>query len=296
MKKAIPRSEQPKNQQPSSGLSKSSSSNNDNNNSQIRTRKIFVGGLSASLTEEEFKNYFEHFGRITDVVVMHDSTTHKPRGFGFITFDSEDSVENVMQNSFHELNGRLVEVKKAVPKEDNSSNGSYYVRNGGGRGSSNNNYLPGNYPPYSPRYVVPPSYAPFPGYTGTGGFVYGPSVYDGWYPLGGFGGVSYGVAPVAPGFVPRMNGARACLLPYGSASFYPAYESGEGGVISFAAGGYNGVVRPGVNGKWNQVVLGIGHAPADVMPRKNEVDKRDVSLKGSNVAASNEQSRRGSDG
>lgn len=292
MKKAIPRSEQPKNQQQSNGLSKSSS--NDNNSSQIRTRKIFVGGLAASLTEEEFKSYFERFGRITDVVVMHDSTTHRPRGFGFITFDSEDSVENVMQNNFHELNGRLVEVKKAVPKEENSSNGSYYVRNGGGRGSPNDSYLPGNYPPYSPRYGVPPSYAPFPGYTGTtGGFVYGPSVYDGWYPLGGFGGVSYGVAPMAPGYGPRMNGARACIMPYGGASFYPAYLNGDGGVIGLAAGGYNGGVRPGVNGKWNQVVLGIGHTPANVVSRRSEGGKLDVdsvSLKGSNVAASSEQS------
>ncbi|PON65561.1 Splicing factor-like protein [Parasponia andersonii] len=225
---------------------------------------------------------------------MHDSTTHRPRGFGFITFVSEDSVENVMQKSFHELNGRLVEVKKAVPKEENSSNGSYYLKNGGGRGSpSHSDHSVNNYPSYSPRYGVPSSYAPFPSYNGTGGFICGPSVYDVWYPLGGFGGVSYGVAPMAPGFGPRMNGARACMLPYGSTSFYPAYVNAAGGVISWAAGGYNGVVRPGFNGKWNQVVLGVGHAPADVMSRGNEVDKLDVdsvSLKGLNIAASSEQS------
>lgn len=290
MKKAIPR-----NQQQSNGLSKSSISNDNNSSQIIRTKKIFVGGLSASLTEVEFKNYFERFGRITDVVVMHDSTTHRPRGFGFITFDSEDSVEIVMQNSFHELNGRLVEVKRAVPKEENSSNGSYLVKNGGGRVSSGNNYHlgPASYPPHSPRFAFPPSYTPFPGYTGTGSFVYGLGAYDGWYPGGGFGGVNYGVVPIVPGYAPRMNSARAWVFPYGGASYYPPYMNGVGGVIGLGAGGDNGVVRPGVNGKWNQVIVGVGHVPPDVRFHRIEGDKPDVdaaSLKGSNGAASDQQS------
>ena len=65
----------------------------------IRTKKIFVGGLSANLTEDDFKFYFEKFGRITDVVVMHDNVTHRPCRFGFITFETEDLVEDVMQKN-----------------------------------------------------------------------------------------------------------------------------------------------------------------------------------------------------
>ncbi|CAI9296399.1 unnamed protein product [Lactuca saligna] len=103
-------------------------------------KKIFVGGLPANITEEEFKVYFEQFGRITDVVVMHDNITHRPRGFGFITFDSEDSVEQVMQKSFHELCGKLVEVKKAVPKDDHGGVGGWngisnYLSGGNGIGN-----------------------------------------------------------------------------------------------------------------------------------------------------------------
>ncbi|GKB07320.1 reverse transcriptase domain-containing protein [Tanacetum coccineum] len=45
-------------------------------------KTLFEGKLSANLTEDDFKFYFEKFGRITDVVVMHDNVTHRPRGFG----------------------------------------------------------------------------------------------------------------------------------------------------------------------------------------------------------------------
>ncbi|XP_061338955.1 heterogeneous nuclear ribonucleoprotein 1-like [Gastrolobium bilobum] len=82
-----------------------------------RTKKIFVGGLPSTITEGDFKKYFDQFGAITDVVVMYDHNTQRPRGFGFITYDSEDAVDRVLHKTFHELNGKMVEVKRAVPKE-----------------------------------------------------------------------------------------------------------------------------------------------------------------------------------
>ncbi|KAJ9551682.1 hypothetical protein OSB04_015727 [Centaurea solstitialis] len=76
-KKAVPRDDQ-------STISRNSSSIQ---GSPItgRTRKIFVGGLASTVTENDFKRYFEQFGNITDVVVMYDHNTQRPRGFGFIT-------------------------------------------------------------------------------------------------------------------------------------------------------------------------------------------------------------------
>jgi len=82
-----------------------------------RTKKIFVGGLASTVTESDFKRYFDQFGTITDVVVMYDHNTQRPRGFGFITYDSEEAVDKVLFKTFHELNGKMVEVKRAVPKE-----------------------------------------------------------------------------------------------------------------------------------------------------------------------------------
>ncbi|KAK4398597.1 Heterogeneous nuclear ribonucleoprotein 1 [Sesamum angolense] len=44
-----------------------------------RTKKIFVGGLASTVTESDFKNYFDQFGTIMDVVVMYDHNTQRPR-------------------------------------------------------------------------------------------------------------------------------------------------------------------------------------------------------------------------
>ncbi|KAK7276911.1 hypothetical protein RIF29_18059 [Crotalaria pallida] len=108
-KKAVPRDDQQAiNRQPGGALGSPGPG---------RTKKIFVGGLPSTITESDFKKYFDQFGTITDVVVMYDHNTQRPRGFGFITYDSEEAVDRVLYKTFHELNGKMVEVKRAVPKE-----------------------------------------------------------------------------------------------------------------------------------------------------------------------------------
>lgn len=42
---------------------------------------------------------------------------NKPRGFGFVTFASPASVNEVFELDEHFINGKLVECKRAVPKE-----------------------------------------------------------------------------------------------------------------------------------------------------------------------------------
>ncbi|RIB24204.1 hypothetical protein C2G38_1916500, partial [Gigaspora rosea] len=60
---------------------------------QEKTEKIFVGGIAPEVTEEEFKDYFSQFGHVIDATLMVDRDTGRPRGFGFITFDSSEPVE-----------------------------------------------------------------------------------------------------------------------------------------------------------------------------------------------------------
>ncbi|CAH8388721.1 unnamed protein product [Eruca vesicaria subsp. sativa] len=109
-KKAVPRDDH-------LVLNKSNNTSLQGSPGPANSKKIFVGGLASSVTEAEFKNYFAQFGVITDVVVMYDHRTQRPRGFGFISYESEEAVDKVLQRTFHELNGKMVEVKLAVPKE-----------------------------------------------------------------------------------------------------------------------------------------------------------------------------------
>lgn len=309
MKRAIPRSEQHQNQQQlqhypneqQNSLLIKNTNNGEIDNHSIRTKKIFVGGLSANLTEEEFKNYFEKFGRIIDVVVMHDNMTNRPRGFGFVTYDSEESVENVVQKTFHELNGRLVEVKRAVPKEEiNGCTGNSNARVGIGKGSSYRSFQAGNHPPYSPGYGVPPC-APIPGHCGVGGFP-GGGILGGGYPMVVYGKYDYGVPPIiprSPWFAPVMIRSFACPAPYGNASIFPTYLNGRVGVMGTAAGGWNETVGAGVDGKLGQVLGGSGHLLANAAPSHIEGVKSDVEctgLKGNNDGASSEQNQKGLDG
>ncbi|MBA0766148.1 hypothetical protein Gotri_015216 [Gossypium trilobum] len=85
---------------------------------EIGKRKIFVGGLPRSITDEEFKGYFEKFGSIVDAVVIHDKETKRSRGFGFVTYEAEESANLVLRTNFHLLNNKRVEVKKVTPRQE----------------------------------------------------------------------------------------------------------------------------------------------------------------------------------
>lgn len=193
-KRALSREEQ----QTSSKTGNFSSSRGSGGGGNFKTKKIFVGGLPSSLTEDGFRQFFESFGNVTDVVIMYDQSTQRPRGFGFITFDSEDAVDRVLYKNFHELNGKAVEVKRALPKDANPGGGGRGGGYQGYSGASTNTFdsrVDGN------RYMQPQATGgAFPPYSGYGvpGYGYGTANtavgYGGYggYGVGGYGSSSTG--------------------------------------------------------------------------------------------------------
>ncbi|KAK8635692.1 hypothetical protein V6N13_004417 [Hibiscus sabdariffa] len=84
----------------------------------FKTKKIFVGGIPASVTEDEFKNFFLKYGKVVGHEIIHDHATKRSRGFGFILFDSETVVDDMLANGkLIDMEGTQVEVKKAEPKK-----------------------------------------------------------------------------------------------------------------------------------------------------------------------------------
>lgn len=104
---------------------------------QERTSKIFVGGVSQDANEQDFKDYFTQFGRVVDATLMIDKDTGRPRGFGFVTFDSEAAVDATLQGDLQIL-GKPIEVKKAQPRGNMREEEETANRRGGRRGGKDN--------------------------------------------------------------------------------------------------------------------------------------------------------------
>ncbi|GLD96276.1 hypothetical protein PINS_up004959 [Pythium insidiosum] len=82
------------------------------------TKKIFVGGLHYETKDAEFRRYFQQFGKVVSAEVMFNRETNKSRGFGFVVFENESTVELVLQENNHIIDSKAVEVKRAVPRTD----------------------------------------------------------------------------------------------------------------------------------------------------------------------------------
>ncbi|KAM9831502.1 DAZ-associated protein 1 [Neosynchiropus ocellatus] len=83
-----------------------------------KSKKIFVGGIPHNCGEPELRDYFNRFGMVTEVVMIYDAEKQRPRGFGFITFEAEQSVDQAVNMHFHDIMGKKVEVKKAEPRDN----------------------------------------------------------------------------------------------------------------------------------------------------------------------------------
>jgi len=140
------------------------------------TDKVFIGGLAQTTTDEMVRDYFAQYGNLVDCVVMKDRGSQRSRGFGFVQYDSTEAVDQVMSEySNHQLEGKWIEVKRAIPQDRMST------PNGGGYGpSAGKGYSPSAWagrsygPPAYPAYGYPnphPHYA-MGGYNPYGAYPY----------------------------------------------------------------------------------------------------------------------------
>ncbi|KAK4417809.1 Heterogeneous nuclear ribonucleoprotein 1 [Sesamum alatum] len=90
------------------------------NSKDFKTKKIFVGGIPTTVGEDEFRDFFSNFGEVKEQQIMRDHSSGRSRGFGFITFESEQSVDDLLANGNRlDFAGTQVEIKKAEPKKPN---------------------------------------------------------------------------------------------------------------------------------------------------------------------------------
>jgi len=85
---------------------------------QASVKKIFIGGVTDEMEDDDIRDHFEQYGRVTNIEQMRWNDTGKKRGFGFVEFDDYDAVDKVVLVGRHVIKTRRLEVKKALSKQE----------------------------------------------------------------------------------------------------------------------------------------------------------------------------------
>ncbi|MBL6991283.1 MAG: RNA-binding protein [Bacteriovoracaceae bacterium] len=97
-------------------------------------RKIYVGNLPFSLTEDRLNEQFSQFGTVDSVKIIIDRDTNRSKGFGFVEMATDqEAAEAIEQLNGTECDGRPMKVNEAKPQAPRGGGGGRGGR-GGGRG------------------------------------------------------------------------------------------------------------------------------------------------------------------
>ena len=85
--------------------------------------KVYVGNLSYNTSERDIEEFFSGCGGVVDVKLITDRDTGRAKGFGFVTFDSQEAADSAIKMSGQELDGRQLRIDQAQDKPKGGSGG-----------------------------------------------------------------------------------------------------------------------------------------------------------------------------
>jgi RNA recognition motif-containing protein len=103
-------------------------------------RRLYVGNLPYSATEEQLTDLFSRSGQVDNVRVMRDMATGRARGFAFVEMASDDDAQKaITEFNEYKLEGRALVVNEARPKPEGGGFGGAN-RSQGNRSGGNRNF------------------------------------------------------------------------------------------------------------------------------------------------------------
>ena len=98
--------------------------------------RLYVGNLSYNVTEAELREVFAEGGKnVTEVKVVLDRDTGRPRGFAFVEMGSDaEAAQAIHALSGREIQGRPISVSEARERAARGGGGGGFGGGGGGRG------------------------------------------------------------------------------------------------------------------------------------------------------------------
>lgn len=97
--------------------------------------RLYVGNLSYNTTENQLQELFSEHGTVTNVDLIMDKFSGRPRGFGFITMENQENAQAAIA-ALHGKNvdGRDLTVNEAKPREERAPRSGGGGFRGGDRG------------------------------------------------------------------------------------------------------------------------------------------------------------------
>lgn len=99
-------------------------------------KKLYVGNLPYSVTDDSLQNRFEEFGAVSSAKVITDRETGRSKGFGFVEMESDSDADMAIEKlNGAQLDGRAINVSEARPQAPREGGGGGRGGfGGGGRG------------------------------------------------------------------------------------------------------------------------------------------------------------------